>query len=123
MQVNIVPGRPACQEKISQSGKNPPAKVFDRLGRPEIMRRRAAGCYLQKWLENVSNDETLPENAYRVATYLANYLALTSADDWPSTSQLGEELGYADRTIRRSLAALRDRGYLTFGGGRANDDR
>lgn len=75
--------------------------VLDRRNAPFVMVTRA-----------VLEDETLKAADKSVYATLCMYADNRTADCWPSRETLLKKAGVSDRTLRNSLQALRDRGYI-----------
>lgn len=74
------------------------------------------------WLEQVTLDRALPASALRVANILAlRYLSRKTGDAFPSIREVADALVASESTIRQSIKALADAGYLEvkIGGGRS----
>lgn len=79
----------------------PSRNVLDRRNSPFVMVTRSA-------LE----DEALKSSDKSVYSVLCMYADNKTQDCWPSRETIQKKSGVSDRTLRNSLQALQDRGYI-----------
>jgi hypothetical protein len=98
---------------------------------PNDTRCREKACkdeharFVSAFLHQVRRDPELPGNAFKVASVLAEHLNRKLLIAWPSQTRLADHTGLSESSVKRSIAALRRRGYLDLepGGGCGRSSR